>query len=92
MGTPAYVPYKRREYCKDIRCPIQHQLDKHQPGTDEYEQVRGICKAECIHTTYEFHHWLMDHGYEIVRPESAAGTTDAPQGPQPAEPKEGRHG
>jgi len=63
-----YVEYQRREFCKDIGCPIQHQLEKHRAGTDEYEEVRRICKTRCIHTTYEFHHWLMDHGYEIVRP------------------------
>ena len=76
MGIPGYVPYKRREYCRDIQCPIQHQLEKHEPGTDEYEQVRRLCKTECIHTTYEFHHWLIDHGYEIVRPEGAAKAPD----------------
>jgi len=69
MTVPGYVDYRRREYCKDIRCAIQRQLDKCDEGSDEYEQVRGICKTRCIHTTYEFHHWLIEHGYEIVRPE-----------------------
>lgn len=72
MAIPGYVEYQRREYCKDIGCPVQRQLEKHAPGTDEYEEVRRICKTECIHTTYEFHHWLIDHGYEIVRPEAPA--------------------
>ena len=48
---------------------IQRQLDQSSPGSDEYEEVRQICKARCIHTTFEFHHWLIEHGYEIVRPE-----------------------
>ncbi len=78
MGIPGYVEYPRREYCKDIRCPIQHQLEKHAPGSQEHEGVRSICKTECIHTTYEFHHWLIDHGYEIVRPaETAPAGPDA---------------
>jgi len=69
MIIPGFVPYERREYCKDIRCPIQRQLDKCDEGSEEYEQVRGICKTKCLHTTYEFHHWLIEHGYEVVRPE-----------------------
>ena len=68
MTIPGYADYQRRAFCKDIRCPIQRQLDKCPPGSDEYEEVRGICKTKCIHTTYAFHRWLTDHGYEIVRP------------------------
>jgi hypothetical protein len=68
MPMPGYVEYQRREFCKDIRCPIQHQLQKHKPGSQEYEDVRRICRQECIHTTHEFHQWLIEHGYQIVRP------------------------
>ena len=62
-----YVDYQRREYCKDIQCPNQLELEKYESGSDNYERIRGICKSNCIHTTYEFHHWLIDKGYEIVR-------------------------
>jgi hypothetical protein len=68
VAISGFIEYQRREFCKDIGCPIQHRLEKHQAGTDEYEEVRRTCKTQCIHTTYEFHHWLVDHGYEIVRP------------------------
>lgn len=64
-----YADYKRREYCKDISCPIQKELDKYEQGSDDYERIRGICKDNCIHSTYEFHHWLIDKGYLIVKPE-----------------------
>ncbi len=63
-----YVEYKRREYCKDIKCPVQVKLEKQKEGSEEYETVRKICKEACIHTTYEFHHWLMKNGYLIVKP------------------------
>lgn len=63
-----YVDYKRREYCKDIRCPVQMDLDAEEPGSDECEKIRSICKNDCRHTTYEFHHWLIEKGYEVVRP------------------------
>ncbi|MHC4506468.1 MAG: hypothetical protein ACYTFI_24495 [Planctomycetota bacterium] len=70
MPIPGHVDYQRREYCKDIRCTVQLELGTHEPGTDEYEAVRAKCKSACIHTTYEFHHWLIEHGYEIARPEA----------------------
>lgn len=68
MSIEGYVEYQRREYCKDIRCPVQLELDQYQPDTNEYEKVRQRCRTACIHTTYEFHHWLIDKGYLIVRP------------------------
>lgn len=63
-----YVDYQRREYCKDIRCPIQLLLDEAVPGSSTYDRIRAICQNSCIHTTYEFHHWLIEKGYLIVRP------------------------
>lgn len=64
-----YVDYQRREYCKDIKCPVQLDLGSQKEGTAEYERLRDICKNKCRHTTYEFHHWLIQKGYLVVRPE-----------------------
>jgi hypothetical protein len=69
MSIPGYIDYKRREFCKDIKCPVQLDLDKQEEGSEEYEKIRSICKNDCKYTTYEFHHWLIDKGYLIVRPE-----------------------
>lgn len=70
MGIPqGFIEYKRREYCKDVKCPIQLLLNQEKEGTPKFEEIRGICKTNCLHTTYEFHHWLDDHGYKIIRPE-----------------------
>lgn len=69
MGIPGYVEYQRREYCKAVRCPVQMELESHAQGSPEYEAVRDRCKKACIHTTYEFHHWLIQQGYLIVRPQ-----------------------
>jgi len=69
MAIPGYIDYQRREYCKAIGCPIQKQLDLSTAGSQEAEEVRSVCKVDCIHTTFEFHHWLIEHGYEVVRPE-----------------------
>ncbi|NIM17405.1 MAG: hypothetical protein GTO45_35830 [Candidatus Aminicenantes bacterium] len=64
-----YVDYKRREFCKDVKCPVQLDLDAQEQGSEEYERIRNICKSNCRYTTYQFHHWLIDKGYLIVRPE-----------------------
>ena len=68
MPIDGHVDYQKREYCKDVQCPVQVMLDKQRPDSDEFEQVRAICKANCIHSTHEFHYWLIEKGYEIVRP------------------------
>ncbi len=62
-----YVDYKRREYCNDVKCPMQLLLNKEAEKTPKHEQIRAICAADCIHSTYEFHHWLTEKGYVIVR-------------------------
>ena len=63
-----YVDYQRREFCKDVECPVQLDLDAQEQGSDRYEEIRNICKTDCRYTTYQFHHWLIDKGYLIVRP------------------------
>jgi hypothetical protein len=35
----------------------------------KYEEIRAICASNCLHTTHEFHHWLIQKGYLVVRPE-----------------------
>ncbi len=64
-----YVDYQRREFCKDVKCPMQLDLDAQEQGSDRYEEIRQICKTDCRYTTYQFHHWLIDKGYLIIRPE-----------------------
>jgi len=69
MSIKGYVDYQRREFCKDVKCPVQLELDAQEQGSEEYERRRQVCKTNCRYTTYEFHHWLIDKGYLIVRPE-----------------------
>ena len=61
--------YQRREFCKDAQCQVQLDLQKQQEGSHEYERIRDICKSGCRYTTYQFHHWLIEHGYLLLRPE-----------------------
>jgi hypothetical protein len=69
MPIEGYIDYKRREFCKDVRCPVQLELDAREEGCEEYEKIRTTCKTDCRYTTYQFHHWLIEKGYLIVRPE-----------------------
>ncbi len=71
MSIKGYVEYKRREFCRDVKCPVQLQLDTEEQGSEDYERIRQICKTNCRYTTYQFHHWLTEKGYLIVRPEAA---------------------
>lgn len=68
MSLEGYVEYQRREYCRDLPCPLQALLDAETEGSVKYDQIRNVCKTACIHTTYEFHHWLIQKGYLLVRP------------------------
>ncbi|MFH1721879.1 MAG: hypothetical protein ABH950_04650 [Candidatus Altiarchaeota archaeon] len=69
MSIPGYVDYQRREFCKDVSCPVQLDLDTKESGSVEYETIRSICKTKCRYTTYDFHHWLIEKDYLIIRPE-----------------------
>lgn len=66
---PGYRDYQRREYCRDIKCSRQIELDAQPEGSKAHEKIRNRCKTQCLHTTYEFHHWLIGKGYLIVRPD-----------------------
>ncbi len=70
MSISGYIDYQRREFCKDIKCSIQLDLDAQQEGSQEYEKIRRICKESCKYTTYQFHHWLIQKRYLIIRSEN----------------------
>ena len=68
MGVPeGFDEYKKREFCKDIQCEVQVELNKHPEGSEEYEKIRVTCKADCKHGAHEFHKWLNEHSYIIIK-------------------------
>ena len=69
MPIEGYVDYKRREFCNDVQCPVQLDLNAQKEGSKEYEDIRAICSSDCKYTTWQFHHWLIEKKYEIVRPD-----------------------
>ena len=68
MTIPGFIDYERRSYCKAVLCPVQVLLDKADPNGPDHDEIRSICSSRCIHTTYDFHHWLIKHGYQLVKP------------------------
>lgn len=64
-----FVEYKRREFCNDVKCKLQLDLNAQKEGSKEYENIRQKCKTGCLYTTYQFHHWLIQKGYLIIKPE-----------------------
>jgi hypothetical protein len=68
MVPEGYVEYKRREFCKDVKCPVQLELNVHAEGSEAYEKTRAKCSAACTYSTWQFHNWLIKKGYLIVKP------------------------
>ena len=68
MDTEKMIEYKKREFCNALPCKVQILLNQQKEGSEAYEQVRSICKSNCIHTTHEFHAWLIEKGYLVLRP------------------------
>ncbi len=69
MSLDGYIDYKRREFCNDIKCSVQLDLNVQEDGSEEHERSRSIVKNDCEYTTYQVHQWLIDKGYNNVRPE-----------------------
>ncbi len=67
MPIAGCAEYKSREFCNAVRCPTQMELNTKQKGSKEYEEIRQLCKNACRYTAWQFHHWLMDRGYLILK-------------------------
>jgi hypothetical protein len=66
MTVEGFVEYKRREFCRDVKCPVQVELNKHVEGSADYEETRKKCGSGCLCTTWQFHHWLIEKGYMLL--------------------------
>ena len=73
MSIDGFIDYKRREFCDDVNCVVQVELNKLPAGSEAYEKIRKTCSTGCKYTTWEFHHWLIEKGYLIVRPKDEGG-------------------
>ena len=61
--------YESREFCRDIQCTIQGMLDG-KIDKDLSEKIKKFRKEFHCHENckaYEFHQWLEDNGYSIIK-------------------------
>lgn len=63
-----FIDYQRREFCRAVSCPVQILLDAAEPGSETATLARQICQNDCLHTCHEFHAWLNQQGFVVVRP------------------------
>ena len=68
MSLNGFTEYKRREFCNDVKCPVQMELNHLAEKSEAYEQIRQKCSNACCYTTWQFHHWLIEKGYLILKP------------------------
>jgi len=66
MAYEGFKEYQRREFCNDVKCPVQMKLNQQKEKSEEYENIRKICSTDCVYTTWQFHHWLIEKGYIII--------------------------
>jgi hypothetical protein len=66
MSFEGFAEYKRREFCKDVKCPVQTELNRFKEGSPEHEETRKKCSSGCLYTTWQFHHWLIEKGYLLL--------------------------
>jgi len=71
ISLEGFTEYKRREFCSDVQCPVQIRLNQLVERSEEYQKNRLICSTACVHTTWQFHHWLIEKGYLILKPKSS---------------------
>jgi phage FluMu protein Com len=45
MSTEGFTEYKRREFCNDIKCPVQMELNQQQEKSEAYEKIRRTCST-----------------------------------------------
>jgi hypothetical protein len=69
MSIKGYIEYKAREFCNDVNCPVQATLNTLKDKPDAYELIRQTCRTACRFSTWQFHHWLIEKGYLIVKPQ-----------------------
>ncbi len=67
MQPAGYREYKKREFCNDVPCFVQVELNKHAANSENYETVRKICSSACQFKADDFENWLGKHGFSMFR-------------------------
>jgi len=68
MPFPGYIEYKSRTFCNDVKCPVQMGLNSKKQDSEESAKIKKECE-KCRFSARAFHHWLIENGYIIIRPD-----------------------
>lgn len=66
VGVVVEREYQSREFCKDIRCTVQLDLNRLNPDSPEYEGTKDTCRKGCVYTRKHFYIWMIDHQYTLA--------------------------
>ena len=73
LGKESGLDFVRFAPGAEIRKDFYDKMNKKAQDSEDYSELREICQENCLHTTHEFHRWLVDKGYLLVRPERKGG-------------------
>ena len=59
--------YRKREFCNDVKCFVQLELNKNVQGSEQYEKIRGICSSACQFGGKSFENWLIENGFSLFK-------------------------
>ena len=69
MIPEGYVEYKRREFCKDVKCPVEEELNKQTEGSPAYEADPSKMHGSRLPLILGSSHWLIEKGNLILKQE-----------------------
>mgnify|MGYP001472192644 CR=1 FL=1 len=55
--------YENKEFCKDMQCQMLHRS-----SVDKNEFFCERNTKGCVYTAKEFHHWLNENGFHLLKP------------------------
>ncbi|MFW6017069.1 MAG: hypothetical protein ACOCRK_11575 [bacterium] len=67
IGFHDLEKYKSREYCRDRDCYYQKIIDNEENTEQMKEDTKRYCSQYC--RAYDFHQWLENNGYKIIKKE-----------------------
>ena len=53
--------YQKYEFCKAVNCSC------YTPGAKDLQVLPNCITSDCVMTAKEFHHWLMDNWFKIIK-------------------------
>jgi len=55
--------YQSREFCKDVKCPMQREFDSEAQDETAQDAIKTVCRNGCVYFSDDLMRWLGEHGY-----------------------------